>query len=74
MLKSYFHNDKFKNHSKKIFTQSLKITTIKRAVDINILLNRVRLEERNELKKKIILFSFTTFTLILFGTLIAIIK
>ena len=73
MLKSYFHNDKFKNENKKIFTQSSKIN-IKRAVDINILLNRVKSEERNELKKKIIFFSFTTFALSLFGTFIAIIK
>ena len=74
MLKSYFHDDKFKNQNKKIFTQISKINTIKRAVDINILFNRVRLEERNELKKKIIFFSFTTFALSLFGTFIAIIK
>ena len=73
MLKSYFHNNKFKNENKKIFTQSSKIN-IKRAVDINILLNRVKLEKRNELKKKIIFFSFTTFALSLFGTFIAIIK
>ena len=51
MLKSYFHNDKFKNENKKIFTQSSKIN-IKRAVDINILLNRVKSEEKTELKKK----------------------
>jgi hypothetical protein len=73
MLKSYFHNDILKNENKKIFTQSSKIN-IKRAVDINILLNRVKSEERNELKKKIIFFSFTTFALSLFGTFIAIIK
>ena len=73
MLKSYFHNDILKNENKKIFTQSSKIN-IKRAVDINILLNRVKSEEKNELKKKIIFFSFTTFALSLFGTFIAIIK
>ena len=73
MLKSYFHNDILKNENKKIFTQSSKIN-IKRAVDINILLNRVKSEKRNELKKKIIFFSFTTFALSLFGTFIAIIK
>ena len=73
MLKSYFHNNKFKNENKKIFTQSSKIN-IKRAVDINILLNRVKSEERNELKKKIIFFSFTIFALSLFGTFIVTIK
>ena len=74
MLKSYFHNDNFKNENKKIIIPSSKIIKIKRAVDINILLNRVRLEEKKELKKKIIFFSFTTFALSLFGTFIAIIK
>ena len=73
MLKSYFHNDILKNENKKNFTQSSKIN-IKSVVDINILLNRVKSEERNELKKKIIFFSFTTFALSLFGTFIAIIK
>ena len=73
MLKSYFHNDILKNENKKRFTQSSKIN-IKRAVDINILLNRVKSEERTELKKKIIFFSFTTFALIVFGTFVAIIK
>ena len=73
MLKSYFHNDILKNENKKIFTQSSKIN-VKSVVDINILLNRVKSEERNELKKKIIFFSFTTFALSLFGTFIAIIK
>ena len=73
MLKSYFHNDILKNENKKIFTQSSKIN-INRAVNINILLNRVKSEERTELKKKIIFFSFTTFALSLFGTFIAIIK
>ena len=73
MLKSYFHNDILKNENKKNFTQSSKIN-IKSVVDINILLNRVKSEERTELKKKIIFFSFTTFALSLFGTFIAIIK
>jgi len=73
MLKSYFHNDILKNENKKIFTQSSKIN-INRAVNINILLNRVKSEERTELKKKIIFFSFTTFALILFGTFVGIIK
>ena len=73
MLKSYFHNDILKNENKKIFTQSSKIN-INRAVNINILLNRVKSEERTELKKKIIFFSFTTFALIVFGTFVAIIK
>ncbi len=75
MFKSYFHNNKLldENKSKKTLTQSSRIN-LKNAVDINILLNRVKLEEKNELKKKIIFFSFTTFALSLFGTFITIIK
>tara|TARA_B100000767_G_scaffold108591_1_gene104031 strand:+ start:129 stop:356 length:228 start_codon:yes stop_codon:yes gene_type:complete len=75
MLKSYLHNNKSldENKNKKTLTQSSKIN-LERAVDINILLNRVKLQEKNEIKKKIIFFSFTTFALGLFGTFIAIIK
>jgi|TARA_B110000444_G_C18823280_1_gene588897 hypothetical protein len=75
MLKSYFHNNKSldENKNKKTLTQSSKIN-LERAVDINILLNRVKLQEKNEIKKKIIFFSFTIFALCLFGTFIAIIK
>ena len=46
----------------------------KNVVDINILLNRVKLEEKNEIKKKIIFFSFILLALGLFGTFITIIK
>ena len=46
----------------------------KRIVDINKLLNRVRIDEKNETKRKIIFYSLTTLTLGLFSTLIMIIK
>tara|TARA_B100000780_G_C20903013_1_gene359420 strand:- start:365 stop:607 length:243 start_codon:yes stop_codon:yes gene_type:complete len=71
MQKNYFHNDKSSNESKdkkksyQIFKVDKKVT-----VDINILLNRVKVEGKNELKKKIILFSFITITLFLFGIFI----
>jgi len=75
MQKTYFHNFKSKIESKekKKLAQSSKVDT-KYVVDINILLNRVKIEERNETKRKIIFFSFITLALTLFGTFIAIIK
>tara|TARA_B110000114_G_C14715618_1_gene247108 strand:+ start:231 stop:458 length:228 start_codon:yes stop_codon:yes gene_type:complete len=75
MPKSYFHNDKPMNEdiekkkSIKVFNQDKK-----KIVDVNILLNRVKIEEQIELKKKIFFFSFVLITLSLFGTLIVIIK
>ena len=75
MSNSFFHNNKLiaNNNEQKIYTKPL-IKKSKIIVDINILLNKVRLEEKNELKRKIIFFSFTIISLSLFGTLIAIIK
>ena len=46
----------------------------KRIVDINKLLNAVRIEKKNETKKKIIFYSSVILTLGLFATLITIIK
>ena len=46
----------------------------KRIVDINKLLNRVRMDKKNENKKKIIFYSLTILALGLFSTLITVIK
>ena len=75
MQKYYFHNGKLtnENKSKKKLPQSLNID-IKSVVDINILLNKVKIEEKNQIKRKIIFFSLVTTILILFGTFITIIK
>ena len=75
MQNNYYHNGKtlFENDNKKKITQ-IANTNTKGVVDINILLNRVRIEEKNEAKRKIIFFSFITFALTLFGTFISIIK
>ena len=75
MSKSYFHNNKsfFKQNEHKTTTQ-ISLEKKKNVVDINILLNRVKLEEKNERNRKIIFFSFSTFAIGLFGTFIAIIK
>tara|TARA_B110000285_G_scaffold20002_1_gene19450 strand:+ start:318 stop:545 length:228 start_codon:yes stop_codon:yes gene_type:complete len=75
MLKTYFHNTKHisenKSQKKTIPTQYIDQ---KRIVDINKLLNAVRIEKKNETKKKIIFYSSVILTLGLFATLITIIK
>ena len=75
MHKTYFHNSKItkENESKKKTLQDSSVDT-KGIVDINILLNRVKIEERNQIKRKIILFSLVTVALSLFGAFIVIVK
>ena len=75
MQKTYFHNYKLSNKNKDI-KKNLQLAdiNIKSVVDINILLNKIKVEEKNEIKRKIIFYSFITLILILFGSLIAIIK
>ena len=75
MQKTYFHNYKLSNKNKDI-KKNLQLAdiNIKSVVDINILLNRVKVEEKNEIKRKIIFYSLITLTLFLFGSLITIIK
>ena len=75
MLKTYFHNS---NHISENKSQKKTIPTQyidqKRIVDINKLLNAVRIEKKNETKKKIIFYSSVILALGLFSTLITIIK
>ena len=75
MQKIYFHNNKSvsNNKHKKETFQILEVDT-KGVVDINILLNRVKIEQKNEIKRKAILFGFTTIVISLFITFILIIK
>ena len=75
MQRYYFHNYKTLNENKikKKLNQISKLDS-KETVDINILLNRVKTNKKNETKRKIIFFSFTILTLGLFGSFIAIIK
>ena len=58
---------------KKNLTQTSKVN-LKTVVDINIILNRVKVEKKNETKRKVIFFSFIASALTLFGTFIATIK
>ena len=46
----------------------------KRIVDINKLLNRVKIDQKNETKRKIIFYSSTVLGLSLLGTLITFLK
>ena len=46
----------------------------KRIVDINKLLNRVKIDQKNERKRKIIFYSFIILGLSLLGTLIMFLK
>ena len=75
MQKNYFHNNKIliENSNKKKSHQIYK-TEVKKIVDINILLNKVKFEEKVIKKKKIVFFSFTTLGLLLFGIFIVSIK
>jgi hypothetical protein len=75
MQKIYFHVREHKNEKKvKKKTILLKYIDQNRIVDINKLLNRVRIDKRNENKRKIIFCSLITLALGLFSTLIMIIK
>ena len=75
MQKTYFHNRKHisekKVQKKKI---PLKYIDQKRIVDINKLLNRVKINQKNQTKRKIIFYSSTILGLYLFGTLITFLK
>ena len=70
-----FDNNKSKSESKGQ-KKNIPVQYIdqKRIVDINKLLNRVRIDKKNETKKKIILYSSIILVLGLFSTLIMIIK
>ena len=75
MQKVYFHNGKSKDQN--INTKRLsEVNHIgkKQVVDINKLLNRVKLDQKNETKRKIIFYSFTILGLSLLGTLITLLK
>jgi hypothetical protein len=72
MQKMYFHNNK--SIDQNINTNKLsKVQHIgeKQIVDINKLLNRVKINQKNEIKQKIIFYSLSILGLSLLGTLIA---
>ena len=75
MYKAYFHDRKH-NSEKKVQKKTIPLQYIdqKRIVDINKLLNRVKIDQKNETKRKIIFYSLTTLVIGLFSTLIMIVK
>ena len=80
MQKYFFHNGKLidesidnKNINNKISSQTQDINE-KKVVDINKLLNRVKIEQKNETKKKIFFYSSTVLALGFVTTFIAILK
>ena len=80
MHKYFFHNGKSINQSivnkstnNKISLQTRDIDK-KKVVDINKLLNRVKIEKKNEKKKKFFFYSSTVLALGFITTFIAILK
>ena len=75
MRKSYFHNKKLidQNLNTKRLSGALQIGE-KQVVDINKLLNRVKIDKRKETKKKFFFYSLTILALGFFSTFIMIIK
>ena len=75
MQKVYFHNGKSIDQNINIKRLS-EVNHIgeKQVVDINKLLNRVKIDQKNETKRKIIFYSSTVLGLSLLGTLITFLK
>mgnify|MGYP006101175765 FL=1 len=75
MQKTYFHDSKHISE-KKVQKKTIPLQYIdqKRIVDINKLLNRVKIDQKNETKRKIIFYSSTVLGLSLLGTLITFLK
>ena len=75
MPKVYFHNEKSidQNINTKRLSEAQHIAE-RQVVDINKLLNRVKIDQKNETKRKIIFYSFIILGLSLLGTLITFLK
>ena len=75
MRKVYFHNQKSidQNINTKRLSEAQHIGE-RQVVDINKLLNRVKIDQKNERKRKIIFYSFVILGLSLLGTLITFLK
>ena len=75
MPKVYFHNEKSidQNINTKRLSEAQHVGE-RQAVDINKLLNRVKIDQKNETKRKIIFYSFIILGLSLLGTLITFLK
>ena len=71
----YFHHEKSidQNTNTKRLSEAQHINK-RQVVDINKLLNRVKIDQKNETKRKIIFYSFVILGLSLLGTLITFLK
>jgi len=74
MLRIFDNNKSISKNKFKKKTIPVQYIDQKRIVDINKLLNRVRMDKKNENKKKIIFYSLTILALGLFSTFITVIK
>ena len=75
MRKVYFHNEKSidQNINTKRLSEAQHIGE-RQVVDINKLLNRVKIDQKNETKAKIFFYSLVILGLSLLGTLITFLK
>ena len=75
MRKVYFHNKKSidQNINQKRLSEAKHIGE-RQVVDINKLLNRVKIDQKNETKKKIFFYSLTILGLSLLGASISLLK
>ena len=75
MRKMYFYNGKSidQNINTKRLSEVQQVSE-KQVVDINKLLNRVKIDQKNETKRKFIFYSLTVLSLSLLGTLITVLK
>ena len=75
MRKVFYHNEKSidQNINTKKLSKAQNISE-KQVVDINKLLNRVKIDQKNETKRKFIFYSLTVLSLSLMGTLITVLK
>ena len=75
MQKFYFHNGKSidQNINKKRLSEVQQVSE-KQVVDINKLLNRVKIDQKNETKRKIIFYSLIILGFSLLGALIQFLK
>jgi hypothetical protein len=75
MQRNYFYNSKSINENDdKEKTIQISKGKKRKVVDINILLNKVKIEQKNQIKKKVFFFSFIILALSRFGTFISITK
>ena len=74
MLKIFDDNKSIRKNKVQKKTIPVQYIDQKRIVDINKLLNRVKIDKKNETKRKIIFYSSTILGLSLFGTLITFLK